>query len=469
MNTSNSASRRSFLRQLMASTFASSALISKAAIRPGTRVVVIGAGVSGLKAAQDLRAAGCIVTVLEGRARIGGRVHTDRTTFGRPIELGAQFIHGKAKPNGEQNPIWALAQQQGWSSVTYDGSGQTYRAGVPLTNAQDTAFWKLGDDFYTWAIDVQKDIIWGNLGYSVDNAVSAYATARKLTAQQVTDLRAYLASEIENDLAANINRISLMTIDEDSEYAVGGDQQMIDGYDHLPALLANRLDIRLNCAVKTINYTTKPVRVSTSQGDFFAEHVLVTVPLGVLKKGSIAFNPLLPTAKRTAIARMGVSAFDKVILQFPTRFWPSGNWLTNIEGKSPYATIFSSLEVAAPGSNILIGWQFGNTATIRETLTDSALLTAVLADLQRIFPGRTLPAPKATAITRWTADPFSRGAYSFPVVGSPRSDITALAAPVGTSLFFAGEATNPDYPSTVHGAFLSGQREARNIIKAATV
>lgn len=469
MNTSISASRRSFLRQLIASSFATSALISNAAIRPGTRVIVIGAGVSGLKAAQDLRAAGCIVTVLEGRARIGGRVHTDRTTFGRPIELGAQFIHGKAKPNGEQNPIWTLAQQQRWPTVAYGESGQDYRAGVPLTSAQDTAFWKLGDDFYTWMIDVQKDVIWGNVSYSVDNAVSAYAAAKKLTAQQVTDLRAYLASEIENDLAANINRISLMTIDEDSEYAVGGNVQITGGYDQLPALLASGLDIRLNCTVKTVTYTTKPVRVSTSQGDFLAEHVLVTVPLGVLKKGSIAFNPLLPTAKRTAIARMGVSAFDKVILQFPTRFWPSGNWLINLEGKSPWATAFSSLESVAPGSNILVGWQFGTTATLREPLTDAAWLSAVRADLQRVFPGRTLPAPTAHAITRWIADPFSCGAYSFPAVGSPRSDITALATPVGTSLFFAGEATNADYPSTVHGAFLSGQREARNIIKAATV
>lgn len=469
MNTSSIASRRAFLRQLIASTFATSALTSQAAIRPGTRVIVIGAGVAGLKAAQDLRTAGCIVTVLEGRARIGGRIHTDRTTFGRPVELGAQFIHGKSKPNGEQNPIWALAQQQRWPSVTYGDSGQTYRNGVALTSAQDAAFVALGEGFYDWMIDVQKDVIWGNLAYSLENALSAYATARKLTAQQVIDLRAYLAAEIENDLAANLNRISVHTIDEDSEYAVGGDQQITAGYDQLPALLAGGLDIRLNCTVKSVTYTTKPVRVSTSQGDFLAEHVLVTVPLGVLKKGVIAFNPLLPAAKRTAIARMGVGAFDKVILQFPTRFWPSGNWFINIEGKSPYGTTFSSLEVAAPGSNILIGWQFGSTATIREAMTDAALVSAVRADLQRMFPGRTLPAPVATAVTRWSADPFACGAYSFPVVGSPRSDITALAAPVGTSLFFAGEATNADYPSTVHGAFLSGQREARNIIKAATV
>lgn len=469
MSPSTTATRRHFLRQIIASSFATSALVGQAAVRPGTRVVVIGAGVAGLKAAQDLLAAGCSVIVLEARNRIGGRVHTDRTTFGHPVELGAQFIHGTSDANGQQNPIWALAQQQRWPSVTYGDSGQTYRNGVALTSAQEDAFTELGDAFYDWVIDVRKDAIWGNLGYSLAHAFNDYVRARRLSAQLAADLRAYLASEIENDLAANVGRISVQTMDEDSEFASGGNRQLTTGYDRLPSFLAAGLDIRLNCTVRSVSYSASPIRVATSQGDFFAEHALITVPLGVLKKGSIVFSPLLPLAKRTAIARMGVGAFNKVIMQFPSRFWPSGNWFINIEGRSPFGTTFSSLEVAAPGSNILIGWQFGSTATVRESFTDANLITAVLADLKRMLPGITVPTPTATAITRWSTDPFSRGAYSFPVIGSPRTDISALAAPVGAKLFFAGEATNADYPSTVHGAFLSGQREAQNIIRAASV
>ena len=454
---------------MVASTFATATLSSRAAVKPGTRVVVIGAGVSGLKAAQDLTAAGCVVTVLEGRNRIGGRVCTDRNTFGRPVELGAQFIHGQSKPNGEQNPIWALAQQHSWTSVAYGDSGQTYRNGIPLSGDEEDSFAALGDAFYDWVIDVRKDAIWGNLGYSLAQAYADYVKARRLTTPQAADLRAYLASEIENDLAANLGRISVQTMDEDDEYAMGGNRQLTGGYDQLPALLATGLDVRLNCTVKAIHHAKRPLRVATSQGDFFAEHVLITVPLGVLKRGSIVFNPILPTNKRTAISRMGVGSFNKVILQFASRFWPSGNWFVNIEGKSPFGTTFSSLEVAAPGSNMLICWQFGNTATARESLTDANLLSAVLSDLQRMLPSTSLPTPIASAITRWTADPFSRGAYSFPATGAPRSDITALAAPVGNRLFFAGEATNADFPSTVHGAFLSGQREAQRIIAAASV
>jgi monoamine oxidase len=210
------------------------------------------------------------------------------------------------------------------------------------------------------------------------------------------------------------------------------------------------------------------VKVVTSQGDFLAEHVLVTVPLGVLKKVAITFTPLLPTAKRTAISRMGVGAFNKVILQFPTRFWPDGNWFANIAGTDPFGISFSSLEAAAPGKNLLVGWQFGSLAVKREAMTDAALIDVVMGELRAMFKSSVVPTPTASAITRWTGDPYSRGAYSYPRIGSPRTDITALAAPVGKRLFFAGEATSLDFPSTVHGAYLSGEREARNIIAAAS-
>ena len=115
----------------------------------------------------------------------GGRIAKEAITIStvglvpqikRYAEEGfTSIIHGKAKPNGEQNPVWTLAKQQRWASVPYGQSGQTYRAGVPLTDAQDSAFMKLGDDFLAWMINIQKDVIWGNLNYSVDNAVAAYA------------------------------------------------------------------------------------------------------------------------------------------------------------------------------------------------------------------------------------------------------------------------------------------------------
>ncbi len=459
--------RRQFLALIAAAIAAPS--VTRAAVRPGTKVVVVGAGVSGLIAARELQAAGCIVTILEGRTRIGGRVVTDRARFGVPVELGAQFIHGVRNGSGTLNPLYDLAQTQRWATVPFTGNtGATYRNGSEMTTAQEDDWYALGDDFLDWLISDYKEQDSISVATSFDRAIAVYAAARRLTRQQVIDLRAYLAIEIGGDLGGDTSRISVDAFDEDDEFGVGGDHVFRDGYDQLPDYLAAGLDVRLNCTVRSITHTARPIRVVTTQGEFQADYVLITVPLGVLKRGSIVFRPILPTAKRVAIRRMGMGVLDKVILQFPNRFWPAGNWFTNIENAAPFGFSFTSQEASHPGSNILVAWQFGARAVRLEAASDAALVNAVMKEVRRTFVGIDVPAPTNTAVTRWSRDPFSRGSYSCPVIGSPRSDIATLAAPVNDLLYFAGEATHADYPSTVHGALLSGQREANAIIAKAS-
>jgi len=462
------ASRRYFLRQFIATTLAAP-LALKSALRPETRVLVIGAGVSGLAAARDLKAAGFSVTVLEARSRIGGRVVTDRSTFGLPVELGAQFIHGQS--NGRTlNPIWDIAKNQGWSTAPFQaGTGQTYRNGTAFTAVQDKAFNQLGEDFLDWVIDVLKESILedSNTTHSIENAILQFTRERKLTSQQSQDLRGFLALEVEGDLGGDTPRISTVGFDEDREFAMGGDQMIKEGYDQLPAMLGRGINVITDCVVRSINYTSKPILVVTTKGAYACEYVLITVPLGVLKKGSISFIPVLPIAKRTAITRMNMGLLDKVILRFPRRFWPEGNWFANIEAVDPFGYAFSTQEAVHPGSNLLVAWQFGQLGIQREALTDAALVALVMTEVRRCFKGISVPDPIQTTITRWAQDPFSGGSYSFSCTGSPRSDIRALAASVNRSLYFAGEATNADYPGTVHGAYLSGVREAKGIIATA--
>lgn len=434
-------------------------------------MLVIGAGVSGLAAARDLKAAGFSVTVLEARSRIGGRVVTDRSTFGLPVELGAQFIHGQSNSR-TLNPIWDIAKNQGWSTVPFKaGTGQTYRNGIAFTAAQDEAFNQLGEDFLDWVMDVLKESILedSNTTHSIENAILQFSRKRKLTPQQGQDLRGFLALEVEGDLGGDISRISTVGFDEDREFAAGGDQMIKEGYDQLPTLLSRGINVITDCAVRSINYASKPIHVVTTKGAYACEYVLITVPLGVLKKGNISFIPALPAAKRTAISRMNMGLLDKVILRFPRRFWPEGNWFANIEGLDPFGYAFSTQESVHPGSNLLVAWQFGQLGTQREALTDAALIALVMTEVRRCFKGVSVPDSLQSAITRWSQDPFSGGSYSFPCTGSPRSDIRALAASVNRSLYFAGEATNADYPGTVHGAYLSGLREAKAIIAAAGV
>src|SRR5262249_34922011 len=110
--------RRAFLGSLAATALAWP-LSGRAAVPPGVRVIVIGAGVAGLAAARALHEAGAKVTVLEARDRIGGRIHTDRSTFGVPVELGAQYIQGTRRRDGTLNPVWKMAGDNGWKSVPY--------------------------------------------------------------------------------------------------------------------------------------------------------------------------------------------------------------------------------------------------------------------------------------------------------------------------------------------------------------
>jgi monoamine oxidase len=328
--------------------------------------------------------------------------------------------------------------------------------------------YSLVSDAYEWMIDVHKEQLENSqTTISLLSAFDAFSRHRRLSNTRRLDLRASLAAEIEGDLAEDLSRISLLAFDEDEEFAVGGDQMILGGYDQVPAHLATGLDIRLRQRIHRIEHARTPARVLTQDGNVFeAEKLLITVPLGVLRSNTITFSPLLPPAKRSAISRMRMGAFTKVILQFPNRFWPDGNWFTNIIPKAPWGLSFSSMETPHPGSNILIAWQSGSRARALESQTNAQVLSIVMSDLRATFPTQTLPDPAQLHVTRWSLDPLTLGAYSYPAVGSPRQDINRLAAPVGSHLFFAGEATSADYPGTVHGAWLSGERAATEIINS---
>jgi monoamine oxidase len=95
-------------------------------------------------------------------------------------------------------------------------------------------------------------------------------------------------------------------------------------------------------------------------------------------------------------------------------------------------------------------------------LADKEIVAEAMATLRRIY-GEAIPDPAAWLITRWAADPFAGGSYSYTPVGADSEDYEQMAAPVGDRLFFAGEATHREHSATVHGAFLSGLREAQRI------
>uniref|UniRef100_A0A6N2LNU2 Amine oxidase domain-containing protein n=1 Tax=Salix viminalis TaxID=40686 RepID=A0A6N2LNU2_SALVM len=205
--------------------------------------------------------------------------------------------------------------------------------------------------------------------------------------------------------------------------------------------------------------------VKSLKGDM----VLCTVPLGVLKSGSIKFIPELPQRKLDGIKRLGYGLLNKVAMLFPYMFWETdldtfGHLTDNTSSRGEFFLFYSYATVA--GGPVLIALVAGEAAHTFESMPPTDAVTQVIQILKGIYEpqGITVPEPIQTVCTRWGSDPFTLGSYSNVAVGASGDDYDILAESVGDGrLFFAGEATMRRYPATMHGAFLSGLREAENI------
>lgn len=413
---------------------------SKAPNAPKERVVVIGAGMAGLAAARRLVDAGMDVTVVEARDRIGGRTWTD-TSLGVPIDLGAAWIHG---PEG--NPIAELADQVGARRVETD-----FDRPVLFRNGAEVGADVVESTLAGWQ-EIAKE-----LGALSENAGEDESVASGLA--QVADMdnpfvQWSVASEIAGDYAADPDELSLKWLGNEGEFG-GPDLILPGGYTQLTQHLARGLTIRLSTEVSRVSYGGSGVRIETSQGVLEADRAIVTIPLGVLKAGTIAFEPPLPDEKQAAIERLGFGVLDKVVLKFDQPFWPDADVIGLVGGEQPLPMLINGETFA--DVPLLVGLRGGSEARAREALSDQDAVSQVVTALGA-------PPPTGSLVTRWAADPYARGSYSFVAVGSSPDDMEALAEPVNDRLAFAGEATNAEFFGTVHGAYLSGVREADRIL-----
>lgn len=203
---------------------------------------------------------------------------------------------------------------------------------------------------------------------------------------------------------------------------------------------------------------------SPATADFDA--VVITAPLGVLKAGAITFSPPLPPRKAVAIRRLGCGGLMKVALSFPSVFWaPDDLFGTLHDDDVRRGEFYMWWNMAAVlGAPVLLAIVAEPSVGALEARPDAEVTAAAMAVLRRRFPAA--PPPTAVRVTRWSADPYARGAYTHIPVGSSGADYDTLAEPVGRRLFFAGEHTCRTNPTTCASAFLSGLREAARIVDA---
>lgn len=423
--------------------------------------LVIGAGIAGLAAARLLTDRGRRVIVLEGRNRIGGRVWSERSWPNAPIDLGASWIHGV-----RGNPLTTLADalKLPRKATDFDNSASYAADGRPLTDGEVTTISNNFDDLYDAmeTIRAERDAD-GLPDVSLKSVFAQILTERRDPAAMQRALRWTINTAIEHEYAADSSDLSLYYWDDESEALPGGDVVLPQGYDQILTNVAKGLEIRLGQVVQRIAYGSSGVTVTTNQGQVTGTRAIITLPLGVLKRGTITFAPALSAAKTAAINRLNMGVLNKAYFRFPRVFWDQEvEWLDYIGQRTGEWAEWLNLFYYT-GQPILLGFNAGAYGAQIESLSDDAIVAGAMNTLRTIY-GSSIPNPDAWQITRWGSDPFAYGSYSHIPPGASSADRVTLAKPVGNRLYFAGEATHRQYPATVHGAFLSGQRAARQIL-----
>ncbi len=293
-------------------------------------VTVIGAGVAGLEAARVLRDAGRVVSVVEGRDRIGGRVWSD-DSLGTPVDLGASWIHGVS--------------------------------GNPLTDIADAA-------------DIER------VPTDYDNLIVRDADGEVLAPDDVPEEQAVVFG-IEQEYAADVDDLSPEALEEGEEYS-GGDVVFPGGYSELVAELYDG-PVEFGYEVIEIEHSADGALVRTVSEQRPAEAVVVTVPLGVLKSGAITFEPPLPPEKVAAIDRLGMGLLDKVYLRFDEVFWDVDVEFIGHAGPSRDRFVTWLNMAFYTGEPILMAFNAASAADAVEAETDEAIVAEAMAALRRMY------------------------------------------------------------------------------------
>lgn len=436
------------------------------------RVVVVGAGMAGLVAARLLKDSGFTVTVLEARPRTGGRVWTD-DRLGAPLDLGGSWIHGL-----EGNPLTLWCEKLGIDLVESQGERLLIdkRATAPTREGQrrrailGRAAFRAAIEWASWKSKAMARS-WGPRSISVKQAVEPLLHARWLPEID----RLVVATFVE--MSEGVQSAPWDAVSAEEWFPTEGldrNAQPRGGFKPLLGDAAHGLDIRHGAAVERIGWSDHGVTAVLQGGEqVVADRAVITVPIGLLRAGLPALDPLPPEAQRLALGRLGYGAgiLGKIYLRFPRRFWPEQpKWFGRLPDAPDRRGTFNTwvsheMETGLP---ILLSFANGRTAIhLDREGSDDEVKALAMASLRDMF-GNDIPEPEAMVYPRWLSDPWSRGGYSYPGVGSDPDDGRAYARPLGNRVFFAGEATEPVEYGTVHAALWSGEQAAEAIFRAAT-
>ncbi len=297
-------------------------------------IVVVGGGMSGLTAASQLARQGYDVTIWEARDRIGGRIWTDKG-LGVPLDLGASWIHGD-----DGNPLAELAAE----------------------------------------LDLETTV-------TRDSYIARGGDGREVSPDEEPDWLEEVLS-VQHDWGAGLERINMRAYRRDTDYS-GEDLLLPNGYAEIFKAVSDKIDIHLNRNVQLVRLTQKGVEVTDTRSEkTMSDAVIVTVPLGVLKQGSIEFSPPLPTEKNNAIRRLGMGVLDKLYLKYEEVFWDSDKtWIATPENGLPPGQFNQWLNLYPYiGEPIIVAFNGAEPAKVLAALSDAEVVRRAQNTLNSAYP-----------------------------------------------------------------------------------
>ena len=391
-----------------------------------TDVVILGAGVAGITAAQTLSNNSITnFLILERNDRIGGRVQS--VPFGkRPgkdgkpyiVELGANWIQGLGSEGGPENPIWTLAKQYGiankysnfsnlhtfteWGPTDFGNRSKRLEAAFKVAgqhagrlltdNLQDTSLraalalrrWRPGPtadpigqalEWFLWDFETafppdESSLKFGIAGYN-------------LTFNQFSN---------ENNFVFDQRRFSAMVEGQAASFLTPRDPRLL-----------------LNSTVADIAYTPQGIVISIDGGGCVeARFAVCTFSVGVLQSEIVAFSPPLPRWKAEAVAQFPMGTYTKIFMQFDEPFWdPDVEFFLYADPTTRgYFPLFQSMSAPGflEGSNILFVTIVGAQSYTIEQQTEEVTKAEILDVLRGMFPHKKIPEPTAFMYPRWSKE-----------------------------------------------------------------
>jgi monoamine oxidase len=446
-------------------------------------VVIVGAGAAGLAAARRLADAGRRVVILEARDRVGGRIATHTAHDGDTplrVELGAEFIHGLPATT------WSLVREAGLATCELGGSELSFVNGR-WPERSEPAGHRVLEGMMHWLAAQPPGF---------DMSFSDYLVASDTDRASGESASNY----VEGFNAADRTRIGIASLAQQqrAEDAIEADRlfRVTAGYDAIPKYLSSQFvrsggTLVMGTAARTLVWKRGSVLAGAydaggARREFAARRALITVPLGVLNAQAIEFTPR-PTGILAEAQRLAMGEVSRVVLIFRRRFWsePHGSsipsdvqqelqklsflfapseipptWWTAMPERTPMITAWTG----GPRAAALLRADAAGGVGARE-----AQIARSLSTLAKIFdlPPARLEQLLASGHTHdWSADEYSRGAYSYVPAGALEAP-ARLTLPVEDTLYFAGEHTDTTgHWGTVHAALGSGLRAAEQILAA---